>query len=224
MNRLPKVALTIVLLSVSLAAQASCDYDDFPQMDGMLVASLGNNVQWNNMPLAGRNFRVPASLEQVKSFYERAWKDQVDYTEFDGWEQILHINERCMMMVQVKSRDGQFSFGRLMLTNPPAKHAAGSQLGAGMPVPHGAQVISDMRSDDEIRKGRMVLLLGEDNLENTRSWYESELLRQGWQLEDRSDQGNAFVLNFAKGRELMGVGLLRIEDGRTQILLNRMDR
>ena len=46
---------------------------------------------------------------------------------------------------------------------------------------------------------------------------------QGWQLEARSNQANSIVLDFAKGREIMTVGLLRAQ-GRTQILVNRMDR
>lgn len=219
----PAMLAAFALLSLSHAAVADCDYDDFPQMDNMLLASLGGDVQWNNMPLAGRSFRVPASLEQVRAFYAREWKDAVDFTEFNGWEQILHINKHCMMMVQVKAQNERFSFGRLLLTNPPAKSATSRPLGGGMPVPPGAQVISDMRSDDAIREGRMVLLLNEEDLHATRAWYEAEMQRLGWSLEERSDQLHAVVLSYAKGRELMSVGLLRHQEV-TQVLLNRMDR
>lgn len=221
MNRFSRL-LPAVLLLTCLGAQADCDYDDFPRMDGMLVSSIGGNVQWNHMPLAGRSFRVPASVEQVQAFYGREWAQAVDFTEFDGWQQILHINERCMMMVQVRRQNERFSYGRMLLTNPPEGGAGEQELGAGMPVPLGAQVISDMRSDDDIREGRMVLLLGEDDMDTTRAWYEAELLSQGWQLEARSNQANSIVLDFAKGREIMTVGLLRAQ-GRTQILVNRMD-
>jgi hypothetical protein len=222
MNSLSRL-LPAALLLVSIAAQAECDYDDFPRMEGMLVSSLGNNVQWNHSVMHGRGFRVAATLEQVKTFYANKWQEAVDFTEFDGWDQILHINKHCMMMVQVKAQNDRFSYGRMLLTNPPANGAGERPLGEGMPVPPGAQVVSDMRSDDDIREGRMVLLLGEDDLEATRAWYEAELIRQGWVAEGRSNQGNAFVLSYAKGRELMTVGLLRAE-GRTQILINRMDR
>ncbi|MGE6792263.1 hypothetical protein SAMN05216206_1263 [Pseudomonas guineae] len=206
-----------------LSVQADCDYDDFPRMDGMLVSSLGNNVQWNHMALNGRSFRVQASVEAVKSYYGKQWKDAVDYTEFNGWEQILHINKDCMMMLQVKAQNDRYSYGNLMLTNPPARNAGSTALGSGMPVPHDAQVISDMRSDDDIRKGRLVLLLSENDLHSTQAWYEAELQTQGWTLESRSTQNHAVVLSYLKGRELMTVGLLRAQ-GRTQVLLNRMDR
>ncbi|MGE8497167.1 MAG: hypothetical protein ACN6O6_06620 [Pseudomonas sp.] len=215
--------LPVTLLLASLGAQADCDYDDFPRMDGMLISSLGGNVQWNHTPLAGRSFRVAANLDHVKAFYAKEWMDAVDFTEFNGWEQILHINKNCMMMVQVKPQNDRYSYGRMLLTNPPANDAGKQVLGEGMPVPQGAQVISDMRSDDDIRKGRMVMLLGEDDLNATRAWYESELLNQGWTLESRSNQPNAIVLSYAKGREIMTVGLLRAQD-KTQILVNRMDR
>lgn len=225
MSILPGALLTtLCLLTASTLAVADCDFDDFPIMSEMLLGSIGDDVQWNHMPMAARSFHVPANRDQVMQFYERAWQGAVDHTHFDGWEQLLHINRRCMMLVQIKGLNSGFSYGRMLLTNPPDSGTTARPLGSGMPVPVGAQVISDMRSDDSIRKGRLVLLLGDDDLHRTRAWYESELLRQGWRLEDRSDQGDAFVLNFAKGRELMNVGLVRVEDGRTQILLNRMDR
>lgn len=212
-----------IALLYCLTVQADCDYDDFPRMEGMLVSSLGNNVQWNHMVLNGRSFRVPADINAVKGFYGKRWDGAVDYTEFNGWEQILHINEHCMMMVQVKAQNDRYSYGHMLLTNPPARDAGSVPLGSGMPVPRDAQVISDMRSDDDIRKGRMVLLLSEDELNTTRAWYEAELQTQGWALESRSTQPNAIVLSYLKGRELMTVGLIRAQ-GRTQVLLNRMDR
>ena len=224
MISLAKAALIILcLLAMSPFAMAGCDYDDFPKMDDMLLGSIGDDIEWNNMPMAGRSFHVPASLDKVMAFYDRAWKDEVDHTQFNGWEQILHINRRCMMMVQVKAQNAGFSYGRLLLTNPPVRSAINRPLGAGMPVPPDAQVISDMRSDDDIREGRMVLLLHEEDMHRTRSWYETELRRQGWSLEERSIQPHAVVLSYTKGRELMSVGLLRHNE-ETQVLLNRMDR
>lgn len=222
MNNFSRLLPTTILLAC-LGAQADCDYDDFPRMDAMIVSSIGGNVQWNHTPMAGRSFRVAATLEQVKAFYADEWQEAVDFTEFNGWEQILHINKHCMMMVQVKAQNDRYSYGRMLLTNPPASDAGKQALGAGMPVPPGAQVISDMRSDDEIRQGRMVMLLGEEDLNAMRAWYEAELQNQGWTLESRSEQPNALVLSYAKGREIMTVGLLRAQ-GRTQILVNRMDR
>lgn len=213
----------MALVLSSFGAHADCDYDDFPRMDRMLVSSLGNNVQWNHQTLDGQTFRVPASVDEVKSFYGRKWEDAVDYSEFNGWEQIFHLNEDCMMLVQVKRQNERFSYGRILLTNPPAKNVGEIQLGQGMPVPPGAEVISDMKSDDKIRAGRMVLLRVEDNLHSTNAWYETELASKGWSLEQRSQQANGVVLSYSKGRELLSVALLRHQD-QTQVLVNRMDR
>lgn len=215
---------TLLLLALlAFDAHADCDYDDFPRMPGMLVSNIGSNVQWNNTPMAGRNFRVPADVEAVKAYYAKAWKDVVDYTEFNGWDQILHINQDCMMLVQVRAQNPRYSYGQMVLTNPPLAGAGSEALGSGMPVPPGAQVISDMRSDDDIRQGRLVVLLNEESMHSTAVWYETELKYQGWTLDHRSQQANGMVLNYSRGRELMTVGLLRHQD-KTQILVNRMDR
>jgi len=215
--------LLITLLLAANRAQAECDYDDFPLMPDMLVANIGSNIQWNQTPMAGRSFRVQANLATVKDFYAKAWADEVDFSAFNGWEQILHINQQCMMMIQVKRQNERFSFGQMVITNPPSSAVAAQALGDGMPVPPGALVISDMRSDDEIRQGRLVLLLNEEDMHTTARWYETDLKQQGWTLDQRSQQATGMVLSYSRGRELMTVGLLRHEN-KTQILLNRMDR
>lgn len=213
----------LLLIACADLAYADCDYDDFPRMDGMLVSSLGASVQWNHTPLQGRTFRVSATVPRVKEFYAQQWPDEVDFSEFNDWDQILHINERCIMMIQVKAQNDRYSYGRMSITNPPQAGGGGEPLGSGMPVPPDAQVISDMRSDDVIREGRLVLILNDENIHATRAWYEAELLNQGWNLDHRSQQDNAVVLTYSKDRELMTVGLLRHAD-KTQVLLNRMDR
>lgn len=221
MKIIPLLFLTSLL--AANWAQAECDYDDFPLMPDMLVASIGSNIQWNQTPMAGRSFRVPADLAAVKNFYAEVWADEVDFSAFNGWEQILHINQQCMMMIQVKRQNDRYSYGQLVITNPPASAGATPVLGDGMPVPPGAQVISDMRSDDDIRQGRLVLLLNEEDMNTTAQWYETELKQQGWSLEQRSQQANGVVLSYSRERELMTVGLLRHQD-KTQVLVNRMDR
>ncbi len=221
MKIIPLLFLTVFLAANS--ARADCDYDDFPLMPDMLLASIGSNIQWNQTPMAGRSFRVPANLATVKDFYTKAWADEVDFSAFNGWEQILHINQHCMMLIQVKRQNDRYSYGQLLITNPPGKAVVAQVLGDGMPVPPGAQVISDMRSDDDIRQGRMVLLLNAEDMHTTARWYETELKQQGWSLEQRSQQANGVVLSYSRKRELMTVGLLRHQD-KTQILVNRMDR
>lgn len=205
------------------SAYAECDYDDFPRMDAMLVGMIADGLQWNNTAMNVRSFRVPATPQQVKDFYGKQWKEAVDYTTFGPWEQILHINNQCMMMVQVQAQNERYSYGKLMLTNPPVAGASDRRLGEGVPMPAEAQVVSDMQSDDPLRKGRVTMLLVADDIQRTRAWYESEMLHRGWQLEHRSTLAGSVVLNYAKGRELLTIGLLRHETN-TQVLLTRMDQ
>lgn len=192
-------------------------------MDAMLVGMVADGMRWNNNAMNVRSFRVPATTQQVKDFYAKQWKDAVDFTTFGPWQQILHINKHCMMMVQVQAQNERFSFGRFLLTNPPAAGASDQPLGAGVPMPAGAQVVSDMPSDDPLRPGRLTLLLVADDIHRTRAWYESEMLHRGWQLEHRSTLAGSVVLNYAKGRELLSIGMLRHETN-TQVLLTRMDQ
>lgn len=216
--------LTALLLAlVNSHAHGNCDYDDFPRMDNMLVGMIADGMQWNNNAINARSFRVPATPQQVKDFYGKKWKDAVDYTTFGPWDQILHINNKCMMMVQVQAQNERYSYGKLMLTNPPAPGASDRPLGQGVPMPAEAQVVSDMLSDDPLRKGRLTMLLVADDIQRTRAWYESEMLNLGWQLEHRSTLAGSIVLHYAKGRELMTIGLLRHENN-TQVLLTRMDQ
>lgn len=50
--------------------------------------------------------------------YAEAWADEVDFSAFNGWEQILHINQQCMMMIQVKRQNDRYSYGQLVITTP----------------------------------------------------------------------------------------------------------
>ncbi len=204
------------------SALADCDYDDFPLMGDMQVVSVAENMQWNNQPMSVKAFRADASVEALKAYYEERWKDEVDFSEFGPWQQILHINDECLMMIQVQAQGGQ-STGRLMLVNPPDEDALQRPLGSGVPIPPEAAVVSDMQNQDRFRDGQMVMLASSDTLEGSVDWYEGELPRNGWQLTRRVMQQNDATLIYSKGREQLSVVFLRHGEF-TQILLNRMDR
>ncbi len=209
-------------LLVSTLVRADCDFDEFPQVPGMQVNSIAENLQWNNLPMLVKGFRVEASQERVQAFYSGMWEDTVDFSEWGPWLQITHIDEDCMMMVQVQTRDGN-SFGRLMLVNPPDADRVAQPLGAGVPIPPDAAVVSDMKNEDDFRDGRMVMLASSDNLEASVAWYETELTRSGWRQEQRLLRENDATLGYSKGGVQLSVVFLRHGEY-TQILLNRMDR
>lgn len=221
----PRLLLATLLSGALCAgpAHADCDFDDFPLMESMDLASVAESMQWNNLPMSIKGFRVSASVEAVKAFYGERWQDEVDFTEFGAWQQILHINDECMMMVQLQAQNGQ-STGRLMLVNPPDEDLASRVLGAGVPVPPDAVVVTDMQNQDRYRAGQLVMLLSEDSLEGSMSWYQAEMQRTGWRQNRRQMAQNNATLIYSKGREQLSVVLLRVEGGQTQILINRMDR
>ncbi|OEC35699.1 hypothetical protein SAMN05216600_104207 [Pseudomonas cuatrocienegasensis] len=203
-------------------AHAACDFDDFPVLDEMVVASIAEQLQWNNQPMNVKAFSLDGPLSTVLAFYSEQWQGAVDVTRFGEWQQVLHISEACLMLVQVQAHQGK-STGRLMLVNPPAEALATRALGSGVPMPPDAVVVSDMQTDDAGREGQLVMLASTESLEDNLRWYQSEMLRGGWQANHVAQQQNDATLIYSKGRKQFAVVLLRHE-GFTQILLNRMEQ
>lgn len=221
-TRLPGLALLLALLSAATVARADCDFDDFPLAPGMTTSRVSDSMQWNNLPMNVHLFRSELPLERVLGFYEQVWEDSVDTSTFGPWQQVTHIDEDCMLMVQVQG-DANQSHGRLMLVNPPDAKAMQQPLGEGVPIPPDAAVVSDLKSQDRFRDGRLVMLASADTLEESVNWYLGELPRSGWTLERHTSQQNDATLIYSKGQEQLSVVFLRHGEF-TQILLNRMDR
>ncbi|WP_153020678.1 hypothetical protein [Pseudomonas sp. BMS12] len=189
----------------------------------MQLATVAEAMQWNNTPMSVKGFRVDASLQAVLDFYADRWAGVVDFTEFGAWQQVMHINDDCMMMVQARIQQAQTT-GRLMLVNPPDKELVARPLGAGVPMPPDAVVVTDMQSQDEHRDGQLVMLLYPQEMSGAVSWYQTEMVRAGWQLSRRAFAQNNATLIYSKGLEQLSVVFMRTEGEQTQILLNRMDR
>lgn len=215
--------LPMVLGLFPLLVRGECDFDDFPQMDSMQVATVAEAMQWNNMPMSVKGFRVDASLQAVLAFYSDRWAGAADITTFGAWQQVLHLNDDCMMMVQARTV-GSETTGRMMLVNPPADEQVQRKLGSGVPVPPDAVVVTDMQSQDAQRDGQLVMLLYPDNMASAVSWYQAEMVRSGWQLSRRAFGQNNATLLYSKGLEQLSVVFLRTtDDQQTQILLNQVD-
>lgn len=220
-----KRALPFLMLALwPLLARAECDFDDFPQMDGMRLATVAEAMQWNNMPMSVKGFSTDAGLQAVLAFYQERWAGAEDLTTFGAWQQVLHLNDDCMMMVQARTVGSQTS-GRLMLVNPPEDEQVQRVLGSGVPVPPDAVVVTDMQSQDAQRDGQLVMLLHPDSMASAVSWYQAEMVRSGWQLSRRAFSQNNATLIYSKGLKQLSVVFLRTTtENQTQILLNQVDR
>ncbi|WJN61009.1 hypothetical protein [Pseudomonas sp. SO81] len=215
--------LLLTVFAMPLVARGECDFDDFPTMDDMQLTTVAEAMQWNNMPMSVKGFRTDAALQTVLAFYQERWAGAEDITTFGAWQQVLHLNEDCMMMVQARTVGSQTT-GRLMLVNPPADEQVRRVLGAGVPVPPDAVVVTDMQSQDAHRDGQLVMLLHPDSIAGAVSWYQTEMVRSGWQLSRRAFSQNNATLIYSKGLEQLSVVFLRTAaDDQTQILLNRVD-
>lgn len=197
---------------------SGCDYDDFPVMDEMSVFSLIENSVQNNRPLRVRGFTADVNREQVINYYHREWDGEVDDSTYGQWDQISTLNDDCMMTVQVARVAGGTTEGRLVISNVPTA-AANEAVGADLVKPVGATVVSDLRTEDAHKNGRVAVITAEGSPVEVARFYLSQMINKGWGLERRFEEGGGMVLVFRRGLDSTNILLLKSLSG-TQVLIN----
>lgn len=208
-------ALAFVFLQTT--AQAGCDFDDFPVMDEMQVQSILDDADYNNRPMMVRAFVSEASYQAVVNHYHRQWKDFYDDTSFGIWHQITTMTDECMMTVQVTPQGLGGSHGRLIISNPPSTESA--DIGVGLIMPGDAIVISDLKTDDGPKQGRVSMLASADSVSGVSKFYINEMQNDGWGLDRQFREQNAMVLVFRKGLNITNIVMVPAGE-MTQILIN----
>lgn len=198
-----------------------CSFDDFPTMDDMKTSNLLNNAVQNNRPLMVRGFIIEAEVVDVQTFYSKRWEGQVDHSTYGPWRQITTITDKCMMTVQVASKALGGSHGRLVISNLPGA-AANQALGTDLIRPADAEVISDLKTDDGFKTGRLSVLTSSQSPSRLKQFYADEYINDGWTFEREFSEGAGTVIVFRRGVETANVLLLKGATG-TQILINQED-
>lgn len=202
-------------------AYADCNFDDFPVMADMRVQVVMDNVVYNDRPMMVRNFNVEQSAEQVVNYYRRQWRDASVDSQVGAWRQISTLTKKCLMTVQYAEMPGAGTFGRLVISNIPNLNATG-QLGTDLKLPSGTIVVSDTRMEDGPKKGRVTLLTSEGTVDQVVHFYRSQMLSDGWGLENEfREQGHA-VLVFRKRLNESNIVITPAGDA-TQILINEVE-
>lgn len=210
--------ITIFAFSLlQTTANAGCDFDDFPVMDEMQVQSIMEDADYNNRPMMVRAFVSEAGYQQVVDHYHRQWKDFFDDTSFGIWHQITTMTDECMMTVQVTPQGLSGSHGRLIISNPPTTESA--DIGVGLLMPGDAIVISDLKTDDGPKQGRVSMLASADSVSGVAKFYISEMQNDGWGLDRQFREQDAMVLVFRKGLDVTNIVMVPAGD-MTQILIN----
>lgn len=217
-NRLV-VGLTVCFIaSPGYALWSGCDYTDFPIMDEMKLFSLIDNGVQNNRPIQVRGFTADASRDQVIQHYHREWEGQVDDSTYGQWDQITTLTDECMMTVQVARVVGGTSEGRLVISNVPTAAANGA-VGADLIKPVGSTVISDLRTEDAHKEGRVSVITAPGSSMEVARYYLTQMVNKGWGLERRFNESGGMVLVFRRGLDSTNILLMESPSG-TQVLIN----
>jgi hypothetical protein len=220
MNSLLCLMLTLGFL-YSTTVYANCDYDDFPLMPDMRVQTVMDNVIYNDRPMMVRNFNIEASAEQVVGYYRQQWRNATVDSQLGAWRQISTLTKKCLMTVQYAEMPGTGTFGRLVISNVP-QLKPGAELGRDLRLPSGTFVVSDMKTEDGPKKGRVTLLTSDSSVDQLVSYYRSNMQADGWALENNFREGNHAVMVFRKRLNESNIIITQAPDA-TQILINQVE-
>jgi hypothetical protein len=209
--------VTTIFLAVAPLVEADCDFSDFPKMWGMKLHSVLDNSQHNNRPMMVKGFTVDSEVDEVVDFYHRKWKGRFDDSTIGPWYQVSTLTASCMMTVQIASMDDSAQ-GRLVISNVPTADP-GAEIGEGLIAPSDAVVVSDLLTQDGIKDGRLSLLASADSPSEVSAFYQSAMSAAGWLSDHSFAEGDARVLVFRKGLNVMNV-LIMPTPQVTQILIN----
>lgn len=213
-NKWPGWLLSLLLLSVSIHIQAGCDFDDFPVHDSMDVFEIAGNTVFNGRVMGINGFHADVGPGDIIEFYHERWRDEFADSEWGPWYQVAHINDECMMMVQVAASEDGRSVGRLSILNPPRGNVGGKpQLPADIPALPGTVTVMDMANQDDFKLGRSWLITNSGTVADNYQFYLAEYRRKGWAEQMSQTRSDAAVLVFR--RDLDEVNII-IQQGQSQ--------
>ncbi len=211
----------LALYFVALSAHANCDFDDFPTMPDMRVQIVMDNVLYNDKPMMVRNFSSEQAAEQVAGYYRQQWRNAAVDSQMGAWRQVSTLTKKCLMTVQYAEVPGAGTFGRLVISNVP-NTKPGQELAADLRLPASSFVVSDMRTEDGPKKGRVTLITSDSSVDQAAQFYRGYMQGEGWALEnDFREQGHA-VLVFRKRLNESNIVITPAGDA-TQILINQVE-
>ncbi len=198
---------------------ADCDFTDFPTMDGMKISALMDNANYNNRPIMVRSFSASTTAGSLLSFYQRAWKDRSAESVFGPWQQISTVEENCLFTVQY-GEAGEGVFGRLLISIAP-QIDADAPMGEGVLKPADGQVVSDLKTQDGPKDGRVTVITSERSVSELMTFYHTEMTMDGWVLQNNFAEGGRSVMTFKRRADESNILITPAGDA-SQILINEV--
>ena len=204
----------------AVGALADCDFSDFPTMPEMKISILMDDASYNNKPMKLRSFSAGTSASNLVRYYKREWKDRFSESAFEPWQQISTLEGECLFTVQY-GEAGDGSFGRLLIS-PPPDASGGMALGEGVVKPGDALVVSDLKTKDGRKDGRVTIITSERSVSELINFYHTEMTVDGWSLEQNFTEYGRAVMVFRRGVDEANVLITPAGDA-TQILVNEVE-
>lgn len=111
---------------------------------------------------------------------EKAWIDEgykVKRNNAIGWDIISAMGEKCMVTLQLSSRNGAFGY---ISRSTPAKLSTAIPESLGAPIPGNAKVNSTVVSDDDGREGLTMSMTSSLSLEDLNKFFALQLNDYKW--------------------------------------------
>jgi hypothetical protein len=125
------------------------------------------------------------------------------------------------MTVQYSEVPSAGAFGRLVISNEP-KSNPDATLASDLRLPSGTFVVSDMKTEDGPKKGRVTILTSEGSVDQVAHFYRAQKLGDGWAVENEFREQGSAVLVFRKRLDESNIVITPAGEA-TQILINEVE-
>lgn len=146
---------------------------------GLNATPVGADIASAGLAMTVSQVEGKEDAEAILARTERQWKaagHDVRRGASAGWQVLAAKGERCLVTLQLVQRGG--SFGYLARSKPAPSMATPASMGVALPP--GAQVDSNVASNDDGRQGVVVVARSSLSLEQLSQFFMEELGKRQW--------------------------------------------
>lgn len=210
--------------------QERVDLPKFEALPGMKLEWVAEQINYNGLPAAIKNFKSRDSVSEVFTSYERKWRtkgfNKVAHSRFGDMKVLGIEDEDIYYTVQARDTADGGSEGTLIVSLTPLE--AKGNIETEFPLYPNSELISVIESFDPGLHAETIVSINNSSVSSNFYWLKAELERDGWvhqqfgmpSLDSKSKQ-----LNFQKQRQLCQVSIVGDNpqfSGKTAVIVNWM--